>query len=354
MKTQLHDPRKFDNPQASALDCSAAELATAAPAEYQGLLQQLSDRISVMLKSGEESLVRDALRTPSSSQACRDLLAALELALSPKSKDSNAVCVRVFTIPVLIVAGGSTSERIPGVLPDGEEIRALFETAGALGHCRNFGLSNALTALENIDAIPWTTLHLIAHSEYWDGMAALDVAPADIEVEANKEAVHLRFLAGAALTPGDAPDFVESAGDIGRWGIPLTKLLARQLTTQGASLLAIPRSPGNILRATREGWFAARELGFQLFLSNALRQARLRIGEPDVTVSACSDNSIRIRLTSPFDDLLDQTYGWPLTRSDDFETVVNSIFALLSEAKAERIQVVPTVEAAADATRVSH
>ncbi len=43
----------------------------------------------------------------------------------------------------------------------------------------------------------------------------------------------------------------------------------------------------------------------------------MRIGEPKVTVTACSDQTIRVRLTSPFDDLLDQTYGWPLSPPDD-------------------------------------
>ena len=134
----------------------------------------------------------------------------------------------------------------------------------------------------------------------------------------------------------------------------MTKLLGRQLTTQGASLLAIPRSPGSVLRAAQEGWFAARELGFQLFLSNALRHARLGVGEPDVSISACSDETIRIRLTSPIDDLFDQTYGWPLVPSDDFEEITGSISSLIDEAKVERIDVIPAIEEVTDANKTSH
>jgi hypothetical protein len=104
----------------------------------------------------------------------------------------------------------------------------------------------------------------------------------------------------------------------------------------------------------QEGWYAARELGFQLFLSNALRQSRTRVGEPDVTISSGSDQAVRIRLTSPFDDLLDQTYVWPLAQTDDLNEIATSISSLLEEVRAERIQVVPAVEDVANAKRVAH
>lgn len=353
MPVQLPDPRRFDAGKKSQLSEAADEVAAAPPAEQKLLLRKLSRHISTMLEQGDEQIVRDALREPSSSQACRWLLQALDTALSPNS-NAGGVHVSVFAIPVLFVVGGTSSARIAGTLSDSGEIQALFESAGALGHCRNFGMSNALASLESIQAIPWAALHSVSHSDTWDGLAGLDLPPADINVAVEKETVQLRFIAGAALTPSSAPGFVEAASDIGRWGISMTKLLGRQLATQGASLLAIPRSPGSVLRAAQEGWFAARELGFQLFLSNALRHARLGVGEPDVSISACSDETIRIRLTSPFDELFDQTYGWPLSLSDDFEEIAGSISALLDEAKVERVEVAPTIEEVTDANKTSH
>jgi hypothetical protein len=343
MSNRISDPRRFDQGKKSPLSEAAAEIATASPEAQKRLLSRLSRRLSTMLEQGGEIGVREALRNPPSSSACRALLQALELALSPNDRDGS-VSVRIFAIPVLFVVGGAPAARVNGVVPDAGEIRSLFETAGTLGHCRNFGLGNALTDLGSVETIPLSTLYAITRGEEWDGLGGLDLPPADIAVTANQETVHLRFLVGAALTPGDAPGFVESAGNIGLWGMLLTQLLGRQLATQEVSLLAIPRPPCGIVSAAQEGWYAAREMGFQLFLSNALRQARTRTGDPDIMITAYSDPSVRIHLTSPFDDLFDQTYVWPLALSDDFDTIVDSIFALLNEAKVERIEVASTVD----------
>lgn len=345
---RISDPRRFDDASQSPLSKTANEVAAASAEDQTRLLSRLSRRLSTMLEQGDENAIREALRNPPSSSACRALLQALELALSPNVR-GGGVSVRVFAIPVLFVVGGAPAARVNGVVPDAGEIRSLFETAGTLGHCRNFGLSNALTDLGSVETIPLSVLYAITRGEQWGGLGGLDLPPADIAVTANQETVHLRFLVGAALTPGDAPGFVESAGDIGLWGMSLTQLLGRQLSSQGVSLLAIPRPPRAIVSAAQEGWYAARELGFQLFLSNALRQARLRVGDPDVMITTSSDCAIRIRLTSPFDDLFDQTYVWPLAPADCFDAIVNSIFALLNDAKVERIEVESTAEKISDA-----
>jgi len=357
--TVIPDPRRYASDGASPLASAAQQLASSATGSKSSL-DVLARQISGMLAQGDENAVRDALRKAPSAQASRALYQALDIACTPGVPGSetavpaSGVNLHLFAIPLLIVVGAPTEQRISGVVPDTEAVRALFEQSGVLGHCRNFGLSNALAALEHMEAIPWVTLHSIANTQAWTDYAGLDLPPADIDVPAERETVHLRFISGAALTPSDAPAFVEAAGDIGRWGIPLTKELGKQLTVADVSLLAIPRAPRSIVGAMREGWFAVRELGFQLFLSNALRQARTRIGEPDVTVAACSDQTIRIRLTSPFDDLLDQTYGWPLSPSDDFDDIVGSISALLEQARVERAVWAPAVEDVSGVTRAAH
>jgi hypothetical protein len=351
--TRISDPRRFDDWRQSPLDEAAYDIPAAPADERKRLLSQLAKRMSTMLEQGEGQTIREALSKPRSSSACRVLLQALERALSTTELDGG-VSVRVFAIPVLFVVGGASAARVDGVVSDADEIRSLFETAGTLGHCRNFGLSNALTDLGSLENISWSRLHAITRGGQWHGLAGLDLPPADIAVTANQETVHLRFLVGAALTPGDAPDFVESAGDIGQWGMSLTKLLGNQLGSQGVSLLAIPRPPRGVVRAAKEGWFAAREMGFQLFLSNALRQSRMRTGDPDVMITACSDPSVRIHLTSPFDDLFDQTYVWPLALSDEFDSIVDNIFALLKEAKVERIEVASKIDEISDTKAPPH
>ena len=350
---ELPDPRRFATGELSPLMRAAQKLAKAEPISRQPLLVELARMISAMLEAGDESVVREAMQNPCSSAAARALYQALDSALAPAT-GNGAVNLHLFAMPVLVVVGAKSTRRVSGVLPEPDSIRALFEQSGALGHCRNFGISNALTTIERLEAIPWSTLHTLGRAQSWDASKAIELTPADIEVSAERESAHLRFISGAALIPADAPAFVAAAGNIGRWGMQLTKELGKQLAVADVSLLAIPRPPRSIVRAAAEGWYAARELGFQLFLSNALRAARLRIGEPDVTISSGSDQTIRIRLTSPFDDLLDQTYGWPLTKADDLKEIAASILSLLEEARVERIQVLPAVESVPDSQRVAH
>lgn len=350
---ELPDPRRFATGELSPLMRAAQKLAEAERISRQPLLMELARRISAMLEAGDESVVREAILNPCSSAAARSLYQALDMALAPAT-GNGAVNLHLFAMPVVVVAGAKSARRVSGVLPEPDSIRALFEQSGALGHCRNFGISNALTTIERLEAIPWSTLYSLGRAQSWDASEVIELAPEDIDVSTERETAHLRFISGAALIPSDAPAFVEAAGNIGRWGMQLTKELGKQLTVADVSLLAVPRPPRSIVRAAAEGWYAARELGFQLFLSNALRQARLRIGEPDVTISSGSDQTIRIRLTSPFDDLLDQTYGWPLTKADDVKEIAAGILSLLEDAKVQRIQIVPTVEEIVDSKYAAH
>jgi len=316
-------------------------------------LTALAEDIAALLDSGDEASVREAKLNAPSALVAHVLDQALDLALTSASR-SDAVSLQMFAIPVLLVVGAQRAQRLAGVLPEPRAIHALFEEAGVLGHCRNFGISNALASLQSMQGIALSSLYRKLKQRQWNASGDIDLPPAEIDVAADRETVRLRFIYGAALTPASAPAFVESAGDIGRWGMKLTQELGRQLATPDISLLAIPRTPRSLMRATDEGWFAARELGFQLFLSNALRQARMRIGEPDVTISAASDQTIRVRLTSPLDDLLDQTYIWPLTPADDFDKILDCIANMIEEVRVVRIQVTRDIEDVASAQPASH
>ena len=107
--------------------------------------------------------------------------------------------------------------------------------------------------------------------------------------------------------------------------------------------MAIPRRPVNFVRAVYDGIWATNEIGFQLFLSNALRYTRQRTGEPDVTMATYSDNSIRVRFTSVYDDTFDKTFGWRLSPLDEFSRVVDCIDELLSDCGINNIEVIPNI-----------
>ena len=332
----IPDPRVY----ASADETASAALAS--PATQHEESQEISARIGKFLSKGDEAPVRAALAKPASRAAAEALFVALDRVLSPPPRASG-VQARLYAIPVLIVTGGA-SATIPGVVPDIAQIAKLFEQAGALGHARNFGFSNALTSLDSLEAVSWARLYRTAIGETGADVGELDLPPASIVCDQRSEAVHLRFLAGAMVTPADAPGFVETGADIGRWGMAFTRALTAQLAADGVSLLTIPRPPAGFLRAARVGRHAANELGLQLFLSNALRQARTRTGDPDVSIASYSDATVRVHLTSAFDDLFDQTYAWRLSPLDDVDQIAGSIFSLLAECRLDRIAVIPSVQ----------
>lgn len=339
---RIPEPRVYARAESAWLLDEAARIAARAPATRHEESFEIRARIADSLSRNDEFSVRAALAMPGSRAAGSVLFDAVERTLAPPPR-AVGVQTRLFAIPVLIVTGGGARATIPGVVPDVAEIASVFEKAGALGHARNFGFSNAMSAPESLEAVSWTRLYRTAIGETQENVGELDLPPAEIVCDPRKETVHLRFLAGAMLTPAEAPGFVETAADIGLWGMAFTQALGKQLAAADMSLLPIPRPPAGFLRAARVGRFAASELGLQLFLSNALRQARTRTGDPDVTIASYSDATVRVHLTSVFDDLLDQTYAWQLSPLDDLNDVADSIFSLLAECRLDRVEVVDKI-----------
>jgi hypothetical protein len=222
---KLPDPRVYPRAADATLVSEAAAIAAMPAALQQEKLPDLAGPIAALLSRDEESAVRSALAMPGSAAAARLLHDAIERALSPPPADAG-VQTRLFAIPLLMVSGGDRGAKIPGVVPDIAEVSALFEKAGALGHARNFGFSNALTSLDALEAVSWSRLYAIAHGAPGAGVGEFDLPPADIVRESRDETVDLRFLAGAMVIPADAPGFVETGADIGRWGMGLTRALA--------------------------------------------------------------------------------------------------------------------------------
>ncbi len=316
--------------------------ASDSPASQHNIRAALGREIAELLAKEEESDIRAAAGGILSPAHSRLFLEALDRALAPPLA-AGGVQTRLFAIPVLLIAGGEAGSVLPCVVPDIAELTRLFETAGALGRAKNFGFSNALTSLGSLEALPWSTLYRVAQGDGPAGIAGLDLPPTDVLLRSNDEQIDLRFLAGAAVAPADAPGFVESAADVGRWGMSFTQALGRQLSGHGVSVLPIARPPMSPLRAARAGRFAHAELGFQLFLSSALRRARMRFGDPEVTVAALGDASIRVRLASPFDPSFLEEYRWPLGPADDLVEVSDSLFGLLAEVRLDRIEVTDIV-----------
>jgi hypothetical protein len=341
MKT-LPDPRAYTPFSSNPLVMAAENAAKADSALQQeksgGLLLSL---LREALEAGNDARIEQALAEATSRPVREQLTRALGSAL--EARDEAALVMRVFAIPLLIVTGGRGLAVVAGVVPDVGELQKLFEKHGALGRSKNFGLGNALTTAEKLAAVKPSMLYRLTRGSGQEGFRPPELAPQDIKVDSGEERVHLRFLVGAAVAPANAPAFAETAGNIGAWGLPFTQALAAQLGQQGLSLLPIPRLPMNMRGALETGRFALREMEFQLFLGNALRRFRARVGDPDATVASYSDASVRINLGSPFDASLDCEYRWPLFPEDDIGAVGTSIFGLLADCRVETVQVAETV-----------
>ncbi len=302
----------------------------------------LCAEIERALCAGDDALIERALAESTSQPVYRLLAEAVDCAVN--APPDTALHWRIFAIPVLLVTGGHGPMTLPGAVTDIDELMKLFELHGTLGPMKNFGLSGALVSAPGLAALKPGVAYRRSRGTGGEDLPPLDLAPEDILIAGAAEEVHLRFLAGVSVTASDAPGFSETAGNIGAWGMPVTRALAAQLGRPGLSLLPIPRPPMSPLRALQAGLFAQAELGFQLFLSTALRGFRARVGEAQARVAACGDASIRIRLDSPFDASMTCEYAWRLQPGDDMAAISAGIFNLLEECRVTHIEVAETVQ----------
>ena len=285
-----------------------------------------------------------ALADASSAAAVRRLWTiAAAAAERVEAAADTAVVTRYYALPLVLVAGSRNAAMVEGVLPDVNAVQALLTEKGAVGPTRNFGLSNALVAAEALSAITPSAVYRATR-----GAAPLqEFAPAPVAVARTGEEVHLRFLVGAGIAPASAPSFVETAANIGAWGMPLAHLLAKQLAQPGVELLALPRPPVPLLAAAHAGRRAQLEAAFNLFVSNELRRFRRAVGDPAVVVSAHQigqgGGELRVTLSTPFDESLAAGFRWPLDPRDNLAEIVVVIEGLFAECRVGDVSAVSRV-----------
>ncbi len=292
------------------------------------------------LEAGDDPAIRIALSVPEQShQASRLLAAAID-------SRGEGIGLRFFAIPLVIVAGSRTPCTVAGALPELHVLRGLLEQHGAIGVTRNFGMGNALVSAEALDALSPSALWRAAADPAQ--RAPLDtLQPEPIAVAGSREQVHLRFLVGAGVTPQHLPSFLESASNIGTWGMPFTRELARQLAQPGLEILPMPRPPQPLTQAAHAGRRAQLEAALSLFLGNNLRRFRMAVGDPEAVLSAHRlDNGageLRLSLSTPFDDSLFEGFAWPLQPQDDVAEVTKLLLDTLNECRVPSVTVLPQV-----------
>lgn len=299
------------------------------------------------LEERRDREIFDALRQAPSRSAYRALWDVVCLAADRHGGgvDHATIAVRLFAFPIVLVTGARSAVTVSGALPDIDEVRTLLERHGAVGATRNFGLSNALCSADALERLKPSDVY--RWSGDWSAGAPRAMAPEDIAIRAGREQVHLRFLVGAGVTPQDAPSFLETAANIGAWGLPLTGALVRQLAQPALDLLALPRPPVSLLRAAHSGRCAELEAAFNLFASNAVRSFRSTVGDPAVAISAhrleTGGAEVRVSLSSPFDDTLLEGFRWPLHPLDDLDRIVSAVVELLRDCRVNEVWLVAAV-----------
>ncbi len=256
-------------------------------------------------------------------QLWRRLIDAWALASRPDA--GEGVAAALFALPVVLVAGspegadGAAPPELSGRLSDTERLATILREQRALGGNQTFAFAPALVAADAIDVAQLSALLAWQKLDHGADSSVRDLPPAPISVQPGVQSVHLRFLIGTALVAAQADPF--AAGSSG-WAMPFARELARELAVPGLSVLALPRPPQSPPAALQQGRAAQREVGAQLFASNAIRKLRAQVGEPAAVISAHRAASapgggeLRLSLSSPFDPRQAEGFRCPLFPTD--------------------------------------
>jgi hypothetical protein len=355
----IDDPRLFaahaESSQMPLFEMAEASLAASSIARADEIDRALVTTLARRLLAGEGSFVAALLAAAPSAAVMRHLWRCLIDAWreASRSGEEDSLTATLFAIPLVLVAAGKDGDgEIAGVLGDARRIAAVLREHRALGGSEAFALAPPLVTSEAFD--PARLPQLIA----WQRQAAdggidhLDLHPAPIATKAGQEGVHLRFLAGVALAASRADLLRETDSAAG--AMALTQELGRQLAGPGYSVLALPRAAQSPLAALQQGRTAQRDIGAQLFASNAIRRLRASVGEPSAVISAhrCvgapGGGELRLSLSSPFDPRRAEGFRCPLFASDRAVDVARMLADLMRDCRVTDVQALSGVHADRD------
>lgn len=343
-------------PAAAAVLHRAAEASLAADTGQvaSALDGEIAAALDVLLAPGRAGELATLFATAPSAAVYRYLWRRLAERERTGAPDPSQL-VRMFAIPVVVVAGregaGPGSADLPGVVDDVGALAGLLREHGALAGHGSVALGNTLAGADALELdrlgalLAWRTLADAQAPER-------ALAPAPIRVTAGAEGVHLRFLAGTVLAAEGADPFRDAR--VGQWGIPFARALAQSLHVPGASVLALPRAPQPLVTALWQGRLAQREVGAQIFASNAIRKLRAATGEPAAVISVHRTESepvggeVRLSLSSPLDPREAQGFRCPLHPLDRVDDVVQMLATLLADCRVADVRVLPGVHADRD------
>jgi hypothetical protein len=359
MPVDMADPRVFpeavDATHATLIGLAEASLAATSAIRAEEIGRALTTALVDRLQSGQALPLAEVIAAAPSPAIARALWRSLIEAWGLASGDgAGGVAATLFALPVVIVAGREpgddpveTVAAIPGVLSDTTRLTAIMREHRALAGNETFGLAAALVSSDAIDVPRLPDLLASQRLASDAGRIERDLPPTPFALQSGQQSVHLRFLIGTALAaPG--VDLL-SGSDTSGWAMPLARELARQLALPHVSVLALPRAPQRPPAALQQGRSAQREVGAQLFASNAIRKLRGAVGEPSAVISAhrCAaapgGGELRLSLSSPFDPRQAEGFRCPLFATDRAGDVAAMLLDLLRDCRVTDVRVLAGV-----------
>lgn len=355
----IDDPRVFpaqpDAASASLFRLADASLAASSAARSGEIDRTLAAALVQRLSEDDGLFLAELLAAAPSAAVARHLWRRLGEAWDDASRDGSAerLTATLFAIPVVLIAAGTDAEaRIACVLADVQPVAAILREHRALGGSEAFAMGSPLVAADALDLARLPQLLAWQRQAAEGAVDHLDLKPTPIAVNSGQEGVHLRFLVGVALAAGQA-DLLRETKAAG-WAMALAKELARQLAGPGYSVLALPRPAQAPLAALQQGRVAQREIGAQLFASNAIRRLRASVGEPSAVISAhrCAGapggGELRLSLSSPFDPSRAEGFRCPLFAGDRVADVAGMLAELMHDCRVGDVRSLAGVHADRD------
>jgi len=355
---EIDDPRSFtahaETLQSPLFEMAEASLAASSIARADEIDRALVMALAHRLIAGEGSFVAELLAAAPSAPVARHLWRRLSDAWREASRgEENSLTATLFAIPLVLVAAGKDGDgEIAGVLVDAVRIAAILREHRALGGSETFALAPPLVTSDAFDLARLPQLLAWERQAADGGVDHLDLHPTPIATKVGQEGVHLRFLAGVALAAPQADLLRETESAAG--AMALAQELAHQLAGPGYSVLALPRAPQSPLAALQQGRAAQRDIGAQLFASNAIRRLRASVGEPSAVISAhrCvgapGGGELRLSLSSPFDPRRAEGFRCPLFAGDRAVDVARMLADLMRDCRVTDVQALPGVHADRD------
>jgi len=367
MPIDITDPRAYSAPtgpiQESLIRLAEASLAASSASRAEEIDATLVSALAGHLQGEDAWRPTDLFSAAPSAAVARHIWRRLiDGWRAASAAEGDRVVATLFALPVVIVAGATSNDSSPsastlggvlaGVLNAPERVTALLREHHALGGNLTFALAAPMVAADALDIPRLPTLLAWQKLSSSDGPVARELHPIPMVVHSNQESVHLRFLIGTAIGASAVDVFAGKGG--GEWIMPLAQELSRQLATTGLSVLALPRPPQAPLLALQHGRAAQREVGAQLFASNAIRRFRARVGEPSAVISAhrCPaaprGGELRLSLSSPFDPRQAEGFRCPLFPPDRVIDVATMLVDLLHDCRVTDVRVIADAQADRD------